>query len=63
MKRYIKINENDNVIVALADLQTGEDIGGVKALEEIPSGHKMAVTDIKKGEAVIKYGYRIGNAK
>ncbi len=63
MKSFIKINENDNVIVALTDLQPGFEAEGVKALEEIPAGHKMALVDIKKGEPVIKYGYRIGNAK
>ncbi len=63
MKTYIKINEKDNVIVALTDIRAGYEAEGIKALEEIPAGHKMALTDIAKGEPVIKYGYRIGNAK
>lgn len=63
MKTYIKINENDNVIVALQDIAEGAVIEGVTAREQIPAGHKMALCDIGKGEAVIKYGYRIGNAK
>lgn len=29
---------------------------------DLESGHKLALTDIKKGEAVIKYGYPIGTA-
>jgi len=29
---------------------------------DIASGHKYALSDIKKGDAVIKYGYPIGNA-
>ena len=33
------------------------------ALEEIPAGHKMAIRDIPADGEVIKYGYRIGNAK
>ncbi len=46
MKR-IKINERDNVAVMLdGDLR----------------GHKIALTDIKAGEDVIKYGYPIGHA-
>lgn len=63
MKTYIKINENDNVIVALSDITPGSVLEGVCAVSEIPAGHKMALKDIKKGEPVIKYGYRIGNAK
>ena len=71
MQNFLKINDNDNVVVALNTIPAGESIsveseGGVKtvtALEEIPAGHKMALTDIAEGGEVIKYGYRIGNAK
>ena len=71
MQNFLKINDNDNVIVALNTIPAGESIsvegeGGVitvTALEEIPAGHKMALTDIAEGGAVIKYGYSIGNAK
>lgn len=66
MKDFIKIHEDDNVIVALKDLAPGTEIvlddgKAVKALQEIPAGHKMAVRDIQKGGEVIKYGSRIGN--
>lgn len=63
MKSYIKINEKDNCIVALTDLKPGDAAEGVIALEAIPAGHKMALKDIEKGAHVIKYGYRIGNAR
>ncbi len=67
MKDFIKINENDNVIVAIKELKKGEktsvDITEVEALEDIPAGHKMAIKDIKKDTDVIKYGFRIGTAK
>ena len=67
MKDFIKINENDNVIVALKELTAGETIlAGTKevtARETIPAGHKMAIRDIATGAEVIKYGFRIGNAK
>ncbi len=123
MQDFIKINDNDNVVVALRPIQAGEklyvpvtetaDVSGdgcgvsgilnrgngsgtdernedsvradgleesgnpvresgipqrdgmreVFALEEIPAGHKMAVCLIPQGGEVIKYGYRIGNAK
>lgn len=67
MKDFIKINENDNVIVALKELAQGETVtvagNSVTATETIPAGHKMAITDIPEGGDVVKYGFRIGNAK
>lgn len=63
MKEYIKINNKDNVIVALTELQAGASAEGVVAGEVIPAGHKMALTDIAEGEEIIKYGCRIGFAK
>ncbi len=45
--KQIKINEKDNVCVMLE--------GDLK-------GHKIALTDIKAGENIIKYGYPIGHA-
>ena len=50
MKDSIIINVKDNVAVKLT-----EENG-------IPAGHKIALTDINAGEAVIKYGHRIGYA-
>lgn len=64
MKAYIKIHENDNVIVALRDIAKGERVyADREALEEIPAGHKMAIRAIPKGGEVIKYGSPIGIAK
>lgn len=67
MKDFIKIHENDNVIVALRELNQGEkitvDATVVEALETIPAGHKMAIAAIGEGSEVIKYGSRIGLAK
>ena len=67
MKDYIKIHENDNVIVAIREIAAGETVnaGGVQvtAKETIPAGHKMALCDIAEGGDVVKYGFRIGNAK
>lgn len=68
MQTFIKINDNDNVIVALQALPEGtevtlEDGSAVTARAEIPAGHKMAVRDIPACCEVIKYGYRIGFAK
>ncbi len=71
MQDFIKIHENDKVIVALKTISPGETLtvevqgktGQVTAREEIPAGHKMAICDISAGEEIIKYGCRIGNAK
>jgi len=71
MQNFLKINDNDNVVVALQVIPAGETITveagdgtiSVTAKEEIPAGHKMAICDIAEGGEVIKYGYRIGNAK
>ncbi|MBR4060636.1 MAG: altronate dehydratase [Lachnospiraceae bacterium] len=68
MQNFLRIHENDNVVVALQTILQGteivlEDGRVVVAGEEIPAGHKMAVADIAEGTSVIKYGYRIGNAK
>lgn len=76
MQNFIRINEKDNVVVALRNIPSGTRLdiltGGnalsarisisVTAREEIPAGHKMAIYDIPTGGEVIKYGYRIGNA-
>ena len=51
MLNFLKINEMDNVEVAL------------KETNEIPAGHKRALKAIKKGEQIIKYGNPIGIAQ
>ncbi len=67
MQDFIKINKDDNVAVALKPIAkaTTVDVAGssVKMLEDIPQGHKFAIKPIKKGDAVIKYGFRIGYAQ
>ena len=67
MQDFIKINKDDNVAVALKPIAkaTTVDVAGssVTMLEDIPQGHKFAIKPIKKGDAVIKYGFRIGYAQ
>ena len=67
MKRFLKINEVDNVAVAIADdLKKGEvitlDGRPITLHEDIQSGHKFAIKEIAEGEEIIKYGYPIGLA-
>ncbi len=67
MQDIVKINQNDNVAVALRPIEAGEtlQVGGaaVTTTEEIPQGHKFALRPIQAGEEVVKYGFRIGFAK
>ena len=63
--KYIQINPLDNVAVALENLNPGDilQVNGrsVCVAEEIPRGHKVALTDLSTGSEVIKYGFSIGN--
>jgi len=62
MAEYLIINKNDNVAIALKDLQKGAEMCSVLLKESISRGHKFALKEIKKGENVVKYGYPIGHA-
>ncbi|OZB96655.1 UxaA family hydrolase [Paenibacillus sp. XY044] len=66
MKSLMKLNPRDSVAVALRPIQAGEplEMDGVKVVsaQEIPQGHKIALTAIQPGEMIIKYGYPIGHA-
>ncbi|WP_312423149.1 UxaA family hydrolase [Anaerospora hongkongensis] len=62
----LKIHEADNVAVLLEDVKAGAvlEAAGTQliALESIDKGHKIALTTLTQGEAVIKYGFPIGHA-
>jgi altronate hydrolase len=69
--KAIRIHTLDTVAVALEPLAKGEAIavegaafGGMPLVcaDDIPSGHKIALKDIEKGETVVKYGHPIGEA-
>lgn len=59
---YIKINELDNVIIALENLKKGDYIDDICLQDDIVKGHKVAITDIDEKENIIKYGFPIGHA-
>lgn len=65
MTNVLRINENDNVAVAIEALTKGEtfSFGGVQVtvVEDIPRGHKFALVDMEENTPVIKYGFSIGN--
>lgn len=61
MSKLFKINDKDNVAVALEELKKGEVIDNIKLLDDIPFGHKVLLNDLKSGENIIKYGNPIGH--
>ena len=61
MSKLFKINDKDNVAVALEELKKGEIIDNIKLLDDIPFGHKVLLNDLKSGENIIKYGNSIGH--
>ncbi|MBR1427112.1 MAG: altronate dehydratase [Paludibacteraceae bacterium] len=67
MTDVLKINPADNVVVAIQPQKAGNvihiDGRDITILEDVPAGHKIAITDIAEGENVIKYGFPIGHAR
>ena len=65
--RCFQIQPQDNVATLLDDASgtvrvLGVQMQEVRLLEKIALGHKVALRDIAAGEAVIKFGVRIGHA-
>ena len=65
-RKILILNENDNIAVALVDLEVGEVINqdalNLTIQNRIPRGHKVATKAISKDKGVIKYGERMGHA-
>ena len=61
MNKLFKINDNDNVAIALESLAKGEKVDGITLLDDIPFGHKVLLKDMKSGENIIKYNEPIGH--
>ena len=58
---YIKVNEKDNVAIAVDKISAGVEImKGIFTTEEIPQGHKIALCDIAKDSPIIRYGVMTG---
>jgi (2R)-sulfolactate sulfo-lyase subunit alpha len=70
MIQFLVHEAADSVGVATVDIKTGETAKGlfmdtqkgieIKALDDIPLGHKIALKDHAEGGNVIKYGEDIG---
>ncbi|HEY6915062.1 MAG TPA: altronate dehydratase family protein [Paludibacter sp.] len=65
--KYLKINSDDNVAVAIVNLHTGEKVTvrgiEITLLHDIPAGHKFALKDFAEKDLIVKYGYSIGHAR
>jgi (2R)-sulfolactate sulfo-lyase subunit alpha len=70
---FIVHNESDNVgVVVVEDATTARELVGwimetdrtvrLKAVADVPLGHKLAMWAIPKGETIIKYEHDIGRA-
>ena len=61
----IRMDDRDNVAIVANDggLPPGTLLpGGLVLKDQVPQGHKVALVDLKAGDAVLRYGVRIGRA-
>ncbi|MFD1628872.1 UxaA family hydrolase [Pseudopedobacter beijingensis] len=65
--RVLKVNPNDNVLVALTDLNKGDIVhyGGeaYELLDDVKAKHKFLTEDLSKGSEVIMYGVLVGKVQ
>jgi altronate hydrolase len=64
--QVLLINKNDNIVIAVEEINAGELIEvknkKIKVISDIPVGHKIALKDFNEGEKVVRYGFPIGVA-
>jgi (2R)-sulfolactate sulfo-lyase subunit alpha len=70
MVSFLVHEKSDNVGVATVDIKAGDKVKGlfmdtqepieVKALTDIPLGHKIAIRGLITGDSIIKYGHDTG---
>ncbi|MDP3414566.1 UxaA family hydrolase [Falsiroseomonas sp.] len=60
----IRLHPDDNVVVARIDIEPGTSIPGENMLarNKVPAGYKIATTQLRKGDPVLKYQVTIGFA-
>ena len=73
MSHFVVHEEGDSVgVVVVEGVKAGEELTGwimegdkeirVRARNDIPIGHKLAIRDLKANDTVIKYGVDIGRS-
>jgi altronate hydrolase len=68
MMGWIRLNDDDHVLIALKDFVVGETVmledgTDLTLLDAVPRGHKLLTRPVAQGEDVRKFGYSIGKAK
>jgi len=58
----IRLRPNDDVAVALRDLEPGHLVDDVRTIERVGAGHKVALHNMPAGALIRKYGQVIGVA-
>ena len=65
--RVTKIHPDDNVLVALTNLQKGEEVSyngsSYTIAESIPAKHKFVIKDLQAGDSITMYGVLVGKAQ
>jgi altronate hydrolase len=65
-RQTLQLHPNDNVVVALADLQLGARVSdgdrGFALRQTVPAKHKVAIRSIPVGDPVTMYGLKVGKA-
>lgn len=70
MVNAVLLGDKDMVVTVTRPISSGDEVtfalngkvSTVKAVSNIPVNHKVAIINVKKGDAVLKYGERIGYA-
>jgi len=66
MRQVLILNPTDNIAICLSDMKANQEVNQdnltITFKQSIPRGHKVATSDIKKGDGIIKYGERMGHA-
>jgi altronate hydrolase len=64
MQSALKLHPEDNVLIALRDLQKGErvEVSGhsLELTSDVPAKHKFTISDLAPGNAVLMYGVLVG---
>jgi len=65
-KLILKLDARDNVLIALTNLQNGNEIQYLdrtyRLCSDVPAKHKFAVIDLAAGDPIIMYGALVGRA-
>lgn len=66
MNTFLQIHPDDNVLVALQDLQRGTEVrfngSTITLLKDVPAKHKFMISDIQTGDPITMYGVLVGKA-